>query len=169
MNNSLNEYFQFNFELNNLLARFNVKMNNQNVSSTPRMDGLMVSYLKPIYQRFWNYRILATFGIFWQLLSTIGRLWQLLATFGIFWQLLADCGNFWQLSTNVGTRSSAEGTADGICGAKGEDDLNGGPTCSSFYYLTTPIAVVGLKSVRLKKKEGKGNIQEKVCHGHGIA
>ena len=39
MNNLLNEYFRFNFEmnieLNYLLARFNVKMNNQNVSATP--------------------------------------------------------------------------------------------------------------------------------------
>ena len=40
MNNSLNEYLRFNFELNielnHFLARFNVKMNNQNVSPTPR-------------------------------------------------------------------------------------------------------------------------------------
>ena len=40
MNNLLNEYFRFNFELNielnHFLARFNVKMNNQNVSATPR-------------------------------------------------------------------------------------------------------------------------------------
>ena len=39
MNNSLNEYLRFNFEvnieLNHVLARFNVKMNNQNVSATP--------------------------------------------------------------------------------------------------------------------------------------
>ena len=39
MNNSLNEYLRFNFELNielnHFLARFNVKMNNQNVSATP--------------------------------------------------------------------------------------------------------------------------------------
>ena len=35
MNNSLNEYFLFNFELNQFLARFNVKMNNQNLSPTP--------------------------------------------------------------------------------------------------------------------------------------
>ena len=39
MNNFLNEYFLFNFELNielnQILARFNVKMNNQNVSVTP--------------------------------------------------------------------------------------------------------------------------------------
>ena len=39
MNNFLNEYFWFNFELNielnQFLARFNVKMNNQNVSATP--------------------------------------------------------------------------------------------------------------------------------------
>ena len=39
MNNFLNEYFWFNFELNielnHFLARFNVKMNNQNVSATP--------------------------------------------------------------------------------------------------------------------------------------
>ena len=39
MNNSLNEYLRFNFELNielnHFLARFNVKMNNQNVSPTP--------------------------------------------------------------------------------------------------------------------------------------
>ena len=35
MNNLLNEYFRFNFELNielnNFWARFNVKMNNQNL------------------------------------------------------------------------------------------------------------------------------------------
>ena len=39
MNNSLNEYLRFNFELNielnHFLARFNVKMNNQNVPPTP--------------------------------------------------------------------------------------------------------------------------------------
>ena len=39
MNIFLNEYFLFNFELNiklnHFLARFNVKMNNQNVSATP--------------------------------------------------------------------------------------------------------------------------------------
>ena len=39
MNNLLNEYFRFNFELNielnQFLTRFNVKINNQNVSSTP--------------------------------------------------------------------------------------------------------------------------------------
>ena len=39
MNNILNEYFRFNFELNielnHFSARFNVKMNNQNVSATP--------------------------------------------------------------------------------------------------------------------------------------
>ena len=39
LNNLLNEYFWFNFELNielnHFLARFNVKMNNQNVSATP--------------------------------------------------------------------------------------------------------------------------------------
>ena len=39
MNNSLNEYLRFNFELNielnNFLARFNVTMINQNVSATP--------------------------------------------------------------------------------------------------------------------------------------
>ena len=39
MNNFLNEYFWFNFELNielnQFLARFNVKMNNQNVPPTP--------------------------------------------------------------------------------------------------------------------------------------
>ena len=39
MNNLLNEYLRFNFELNielnHFLARFNVKMNNQNVSATP--------------------------------------------------------------------------------------------------------------------------------------
>ena len=43
MNNSLNEYLRFNFELNielnNFLARFNIKMNNQNVSATPRVGG----------------------------------------------------------------------------------------------------------------------------------
>ena len=39
MNNLLNEYLRFNFELNielnHFLARFNVKMNNQNLSLTP--------------------------------------------------------------------------------------------------------------------------------------
>ena len=39
MNNLLNEYFRLNFELNielnHFLARFNIKMNNQNVSATP--------------------------------------------------------------------------------------------------------------------------------------
>ena len=44
MNNSLNEYLRFNFELNielnHFLARFNVKMNNQNVSATPNHEGL---------------------------------------------------------------------------------------------------------------------------------
>ena len=39
MNNLLNEYFRFNFELNielnHFLARFNIKMNNQNISATP--------------------------------------------------------------------------------------------------------------------------------------
>ena len=44
MNNFLYEYFVFNFELNielnHFLARFNVKINNQNVSATP-MDGWM--------------------------------------------------------------------------------------------------------------------------------
>ena len=44
MNNSLNEYLRFNFELNielnHFLARFNVKINNQNVSPTPRPDPL---------------------------------------------------------------------------------------------------------------------------------
>ena len=43
MNNFLNEYFWFNFELNielnQFLARFNVKINNQNVSATPRGGG----------------------------------------------------------------------------------------------------------------------------------
>ena len=39
----LNEYSRFNFELNielnHFFARFNVKMNNQNISATPRRDG----------------------------------------------------------------------------------------------------------------------------------
>ena len=39
MNNLLNEYFRLDFdlniELNHFLARFNAKMNNQNVSATP--------------------------------------------------------------------------------------------------------------------------------------
>ena len=39
MNNLLNEYLRFNFELNielnHFLARFNVKMNNQNLSPSP--------------------------------------------------------------------------------------------------------------------------------------
>ena len=39
MNNSLNEYLRFNFELNHFLARFNVKMNNQNVSPTPNRSS----------------------------------------------------------------------------------------------------------------------------------
>ena len=42
MNNLLNEYLRFNFELNielnHFLARFNVKMNNQNVSLTPKLE-----------------------------------------------------------------------------------------------------------------------------------
>ena len=42
MNNLLNEYFRLNFELNielnHFLARFNVKMNNQNVSATPTLN-----------------------------------------------------------------------------------------------------------------------------------
>ena len=41
LNNFLNEYFWFNFELNiesnHFLAQFNVKMNNQNVSATPNL------------------------------------------------------------------------------------------------------------------------------------
>ena len=47
MNNSLNEYLRFNFELNielnHFLARFNVKMNNQNVSATPRAEAYPLS------------------------------------------------------------------------------------------------------------------------------
>ena len=43
INNLLNEYFLLNFELNielnHFLARFNVKMNNQNVSATPSLIG----------------------------------------------------------------------------------------------------------------------------------
>ena len=43
MNDLLNEYFQFNVELNiefnHFLARFNVKINNQNVSMTPTTVG----------------------------------------------------------------------------------------------------------------------------------
>jgi len=43
LNNFLNEYFWFNFELNielnHFLARFNVKMNNQNVSPTPTLSS----------------------------------------------------------------------------------------------------------------------------------
>ena len=42
MNNLLNEYFrlnvELNIELNHFFARFNVKMNNQNVSATPSPD-----------------------------------------------------------------------------------------------------------------------------------
>ena len=45
MNNSLNEYLRFNFELNielnHFLARFNVKMNNQNVSPTPMLHAVI--------------------------------------------------------------------------------------------------------------------------------
>ena len=45
MNNSLNEYLRFNFELNielnHFLARFNVKMNNQNVSATPNSEAAL--------------------------------------------------------------------------------------------------------------------------------
>ena len=48
MNNSLNEYLRFNFELNielnHFLARFNVKMNNQNVSATPTPMAINGSY-----------------------------------------------------------------------------------------------------------------------------
>ena len=43
MNNSLNEYLRFNFELNielnHFLARFNVNMNNQNLSLTPTLTS----------------------------------------------------------------------------------------------------------------------------------
>ena len=43
LNNFLNEYFLFNFELNielnHFLARFNVKMNNKNVSANPITDS----------------------------------------------------------------------------------------------------------------------------------
>ena len=50
MNNSLNEYLRFNFELNielnHFLARFNVKMNNQNVSATPIGGGDEVFRIK---------------------------------------------------------------------------------------------------------------------------
>ena len=42
MNNLLNEYFGFNFELNNFLARFNLKMNNQNVSATPMTNRILL-------------------------------------------------------------------------------------------------------------------------------
>ena len=48
MNNFLNEYFWFNFELNielnQILARFNVKMNNQNVSATPNANSTPLSF-----------------------------------------------------------------------------------------------------------------------------
>ena len=54
MNNLLNEYLRFNFELNielnHFLARFNVKMNNQNVSATPRSgSGMTASQFKGKY------------------------------------------------------------------------------------------------------------------------
>ena len=49
MNNSLNEYLRFNFELNielnHFLARFNVKMNNQNVSATPTSVSVSASVI----------------------------------------------------------------------------------------------------------------------------
>ena len=52
MNNSLNEYLRFNFELNielnHFLARFNVKINNQNVSATPSWQWTMLP-LSPIF------------------------------------------------------------------------------------------------------------------------
>ena len=52
MNNSLNEYLRFNFELNielnHFLARFNVKMNNQNVSATLNPDWLISYYMSSI-------------------------------------------------------------------------------------------------------------------------
>ena len=52
MNNLLNEYFRLNFELNielnHFLARFNVKMNNQNVSATPIQPALDVVHHKHI-------------------------------------------------------------------------------------------------------------------------
>ena len=35
----LNEYSRFNFELNHFFARFNVKMNNQNISATPTQSS----------------------------------------------------------------------------------------------------------------------------------
>ena len=50
MNNLLNEYLRFNFELNielnHFLARFNVKMNNQNVSLTPSFDTIITRYFQ---------------------------------------------------------------------------------------------------------------------------
>ena len=48
MNNLLNEYFglfELNIELNHFLARFNVKMNNQNVSATPNVTRVYCLYL----------------------------------------------------------------------------------------------------------------------------
>ena len=48
MNNLLNEYFRLNFELNielnHFLARFNVKMNNQNVSATPTQNSCQTPF-----------------------------------------------------------------------------------------------------------------------------
>ena len=45
----MNEYFRFNFELNielnHFLARFNIKMNNQNVSLTPMLQHVFQSWL----------------------------------------------------------------------------------------------------------------------------
>jgi hypothetical protein len=55
MNNSLNEYLRFNFELNielnHFLARFNVKMNNQNVSPTPSYRARKVVHVLGVVQR----------------------------------------------------------------------------------------------------------------------
>ena len=53
MNNSLNEYLRFNLELNielnHFLARFNVKMNNQNVSATPNLAARLVYLVARVY------------------------------------------------------------------------------------------------------------------------
>ena len=60
LNNFLNEYFLFNFELiielNHFLARFNVKMNNQNVSATPN-PGRSGNYYTMINNRLFASRL----------------------------------------------------------------------------------------------------------------
>ena len=46
MNIFLNEYFGFCFELNHFSARFNEKMNFQNVSNRATLDGFLLKHSK---------------------------------------------------------------------------------------------------------------------------